>query len=221
MALTDAQIEQLFAFTKKKLVHYYDLQVELVDHLASSIEEEMAADSKLTFDHALHRVYNRFGIFGFAKVVQERERAVKKSNRRIWMTAVKQFFTIPKVAFTALLFVASIYLGDFLSSTIKGIVVSGIWFAFSIAEARVMFRARKQAAKTLLLTQFTSVVAFSGFIFPYYIFIINPTISNNYMFAFLVVAVVVVELAVIQVNQQVRNKAMELYPEAFIGISKA
>ena len=41
MTLTHKQIDQLFAFTKKKMVRYYDLQVELVDHLAARIEEEM------------------------------------------------------------------------------------------------------------------------------------------------------------------------------------
>lgn len=39
MKLNDDQIQSLFDFTKKKLVHFYDLQIELVDHLAASIEE--------------------------------------------------------------------------------------------------------------------------------------------------------------------------------------
>lgn len=36
--LSKAQIEQLLEFTKKKYVQFYDLQVEVVDHLASTIE---------------------------------------------------------------------------------------------------------------------------------------------------------------------------------------
>ncbi|WP_207495632.1 hypothetical protein [Aridibaculum aurantiacum] len=221
MPLTDQQIEHLFAFTKKKLVHYYDLQVELVDHLASSIEDEMAADPKLAFEHALQKVYNRFGIFGFAKVVQERENALCKNNRRIWLAAVKQFFTVPKIAFTACVFFACVFLGQFIDPTFKGIVVSALWIAFSIVEGRFMYKARKQATKTLLLTQYTTVFSISGFMFPYYAFVINPIISNNYLFAALMVGVVVVELAVIQVNQQVRKKAMQLYPEAFKNLVPA
>ena len=57
MQLSKDQIDQLFAFTKKKMVHWHDLQVEIVDHLAERIEEEMNADSKLGFDDALAKVY--------------------------------------------------------------------------------------------------------------------------------------------------------------------
>ena len=37
--LTEAQIDELFSFCKRKGVKHYDLQIELVDHLASSIEQ--------------------------------------------------------------------------------------------------------------------------------------------------------------------------------------
>ena len=40
--LTDEQIAALFAFCEKHLVRHYDLQVELVDHLANAIETKMA-----------------------------------------------------------------------------------------------------------------------------------------------------------------------------------
>jgi hypothetical protein len=215
MALSDPQVEQLFAFTLKKSVRYYDLQVELVDHLASSIEEEMADDSNLSFDQALQKVYNRFGIFGFAKVVQEREAALLRSNRKIWLKAAGQFFNIPKVALTAAIFFAALFVGNYLPAESKGIIVSVVWFAFTLVEVRHMRRARKESVRNLLLTQYTTFFSFSGFLFPYYIFVPNPTISNNYVFAFLVIAVVIIESAVIEVNQQVRKKARELYPEAF------
>ena len=38
MELTKEQIQDLFLFTQKKMVHYYDLQIEIVDHLAEKIE---------------------------------------------------------------------------------------------------------------------------------------------------------------------------------------
>ena len=119
MPLTDLQIESLFKFTQKKFVHYYDLQLELVDHLASSIEDEMVANPNLDFEYALQKVYNRFGIFGFAKVVQEKSAALHKNNWRIWRSAVKEFFTIPKIAFTIAIFFAAIFLGEYLPPDLK------------------------------------------------------------------------------------------------------
>ena len=41
MQLTPAQIQKLYAFTIKHYVVHYDLQTELVDHLANGIEEQI------------------------------------------------------------------------------------------------------------------------------------------------------------------------------------
>jgi len=39
------QIEKLYDFTKKHYVDYYDLQTELVDHLANAIETEWQSNT--------------------------------------------------------------------------------------------------------------------------------------------------------------------------------
>lgn len=38
MKLSAQQIDQLYAFTRQHFVEWYDLQSELVDHLANAIE---------------------------------------------------------------------------------------------------------------------------------------------------------------------------------------
>ena len=40
MQLNHEQVQQLFSFTEKKFVRYYDLQVELVDHLAERLKKK-------------------------------------------------------------------------------------------------------------------------------------------------------------------------------------
>jgi len=80
--LTQEQIDYLFDFVYRKRVRYYDVQVEIVDHLASAIEEKWRENPDLSFEQALDQVYNSFGIFGFAKVVEARERAVQKQGVR-------------------------------------------------------------------------------------------------------------------------------------------
>ena len=39
MKLTKEQIQQLYKFTRQHYVEYYDVQTELVDHLANDIEQ--------------------------------------------------------------------------------------------------------------------------------------------------------------------------------------
>lgn len=103
--LTEDQIQYLYTFCIKHYVRYYDLQVELVDHLAASIENEMQQDSKLTFDKALNKVYNSFGITGFSNVISEKQVALAKSYQMDFWQNFISFFTIPKVALTILTFI--------------------------------------------------------------------------------------------------------------------
>ena len=56
MKLSKDEIEKLFAFTKRKLVHWYDLQVEIVDHLAERIEEEMTLDEINSLNNELPKI---------------------------------------------------------------------------------------------------------------------------------------------------------------------
>ena len=97
MTLSKEQIEQLFIFTQKKFVHWYDLQVELVDHLANKIEAEMAANKALSFERALGNVYASFGIFGFAKIVSEKQEALRKANNKLLWNAIKAEFWWPNL----------------------------------------------------------------------------------------------------------------------------
>jgi hypothetical protein len=103
LPLTEEQIETLFKFVKSKYVDFYDVQVELVDHLASEVETRMAESPGVTFDAALQQVYARFGIFGFLDVVEQRESAVMRRNRKLWWTHFKGLFRPPMVAGSLLL----------------------------------------------------------------------------------------------------------------------
>ena len=88
--LSEIEIKRLFEFAEKKLVHWYDLQIEIVDHLASGIEAEMQATSGLTFESALEHVYRSFGMFGFAKIVQERQKTPCQSSKKKVVERIKQ-----------------------------------------------------------------------------------------------------------------------------------
>jgi hypothetical protein len=66
--LTEAQIESLHMFCEFHGVKYYDVQVELVDHLASAIENRWENEPNIGFEQALNDVYSAFGVGGFSKV---------------------------------------------------------------------------------------------------------------------------------------------------------
>jgi hypothetical protein len=121
MKLTTEQIDQLYKFTRQHYVEWYDLQTELVDHLANAIEEQWQENPKLSFDQALQNEFKKFGIFGFMDVVEAKQRFLQKKYNQIVWSIVKTFFTLPKILGTIgatgvlfLLLRASQYNGDWL-----------------------------------------------------------------------------------------------------------
>jgi hypothetical protein len=82
--LTEDQITGLFDFVRRKRVRFYDLQVELVDHLATGIEQIWEEEPQASFENARDRVYREFGITGFAHVVDARMNAIGK---QVWREA--------------------------------------------------------------------------------------------------------------------------------------
>ena len=96
MNVSQEQIEELYQFTRKHYVVHYDLQTELVDHLAMGIEQQWQEDPDRTFDTALQREFKKFGVFGFTEIVEKRQVAMSKRYRRFIWDHVKEFFSIPK-----------------------------------------------------------------------------------------------------------------------------
>ena len=97
MKLTSLQIDHLYQFTRQHYVEWYDLQTELVDHLANAIEEQWQQNPKLTFEDALQIEFKKFGIFGFMDVVEKRQIALGKQYNKLVWNHFKDFFSIPKI----------------------------------------------------------------------------------------------------------------------------
>lgn len=102
--LDKEQIENLFQFTKDHYVEYYDLQTELVDHLANDIEAILKENPNLNFEDARTKAFKKFGVFGFGDVVSQRERAMSKRYYKYFLEELKQWFTLPKLIITLALF---------------------------------------------------------------------------------------------------------------------
>lgn len=100
MKLTPEQIERLYQFTRQHYVEWYDLQTELVDHLANAIEQQWQENPKISFEDALQIEFKKFGVFGFMDVVEQRQLALNKRYNKIVWKHFKAFFSIPKIIAT-------------------------------------------------------------------------------------------------------------------------
>lgn len=99
--LTSSQINDLYAFVEKKKIKPLDVQIELVDHLASDIENEMLISPELTFEEGLKNIHAKFGRWGFDYFLQKAEQNIYKRQSRLMWDAFLSFFRWPKFAFTA------------------------------------------------------------------------------------------------------------------------
>lgn len=98
--LSKEEINTIFKFVESKNVKYKDVQFEIVDHLASAIEEEQATDPSLSFNSALQRVYGKFPITGFAMMILAKEKALSKYWKKRFFSALLSCFSYPKLILT-------------------------------------------------------------------------------------------------------------------------
>ncbi|MFS4455294.1 hypothetical protein [Maribacter sp. 2304DJ31-5] len=100
MKLTQDHIEQLYKFTRAHYVEHYDLQTELVDHLANGIEAQWQEDPGISFTEAMHKEFRKFGITGFNDIIQERRSAMAVRYYKVVLRFYKEYFRLPKVVLT-------------------------------------------------------------------------------------------------------------------------
>lgn len=232
MTLSKEQIQQLFSFTEKKFVRWYDLQVELVDHLANKIEAEMEADKALSFDRALGNVYAGFGIFGFAEIVREREKALTKSNNNLLWKAVKAEFSWPNLIRSICILVI-IYTTVFTFGLKAMIVIYVIFYSTDIVINSKNFyhwrafepkKPGRGIKKNLLILK--TLPSFSLLPFFYFQFLLSQfykvfdssihytDAQKLFVTGFLFLGTILF-LASSKISNSVLRKAKSLYPEAF------
>ncbi len=116
MQLTSQHISQLYKFTRAHYVEWYDLQTELVDHLANDIEQIWEKEPSLSFDQAKNKAFKKFGVFGFYDVIAEKSNALNSSYWKMVWKICKDYFKLPKIIIVLLLATIVFTLLNFLES---------------------------------------------------------------------------------------------------------
>lgn len=220
MKLTATQIEELYAFTRKKYVEYYDVQTELVDHLATSIEEKMST-SNINFETALQQVYTQFGIFGFSELVEKKGMEVISKNRLFFRKSFKEYFKLPKIILLLIIFLVSYSVFKFASPTF-------VFYSFfaNIGILNVIILSKITLIKRNILRpllQFKYIFFFSPssglpLLSVQYVFLLNLLKLPGYYQAIIPLffsLIIISYLAEIDVLDKLSNQQRRLYPEAF------
>ncbi len=222
MKLTTEQIECLFTFCKKHYVSYYDVQVELVDHLTESIQALLVKEPNLNFEMALEKVHKSFGIMGFSPLIAAKEKQMDKQQKKEKLALYLNYFKIPKILLTLCLlsivfFVSRKFSGDvlfYLSYINMFCIVIYEFYIFS--QIRKLF---KQQKKTLLLLNNNPSLTFGCLtIFNTIQFIRFDNITSN-QFLFINCCAILIFINILSYKVYAINlytKAKKDYPLAFV-----
>ncbi|TAH09533.1 MAG: hypothetical protein EAZ12_06355 [Sphingobacteriia bacterium] len=226
--ITDEQYESLFGFCRRHYVQFYDVQVELVDHLSAAIEERMSNNPKLSFEQALEAVYAGFGIKGFSDIVATREKMVYKQCRKRKWRLFFSYFTVPKVAMTICIYAAILLIGKmFVQDYHRIVLLSFIGLSLIILEINHSLKTSKlfeQQTKTLLYTgeRLNGLISSSVFIQVILsrkfakVFELNEFNYLDYtIVSFILVLMFVSILAHRDFIKELYNSALQKYPLAF------
>ena len=98
MKLTQEQTQYIFDYVSSRDIKWYELQVELTDHMVSSMEEIWEKDPELTFHQVKQYAENNFtGDSSFKSIEKERTEILGKEFRKEQWKMIGEYLKFPKI----------------------------------------------------------------------------------------------------------------------------
>ena len=225
MKLTPEQIQELYKFTRQHYVEHYDMQTELVDHLANDIEQIWQEKPSLSFEEARTISFKKFGVFGFMDVYGARQGALQKKYMKILWQHAKDWFRLPKIIATITFFyffyTGLIQYGDVFALSVLGVVVVFGLIKHILLLRKVKKRQKLSGEKWLLEDIIFRGLFIGGGMLGVNLFniinITSPDVYNVYwaMFyaAIFTIMVVYVYISVVVLPKKAEELLIETYPE--------
>ncbi len=152
--LSQEQIDNLFELCEFHNVRYYDVQIELVDHLASAIEALWEIHSEMPFEEAVFKVCGQFGVepyfqasyqsilpspfgikavekSGFEAIKEAKEKELRRKYNRLQLNYIGEFFHLPKIILTLAITFALFFIFKFSNNDIMvSYCIQGFYILF-------------------------------------------------------------------------------------------
>lgn len=104
--LTEKQLSHISSLIEAKGVNFYDVNIEMTDHVATKVEELME-NEKLVFTDAVNKVFSGYSRFHFMHIEDEK---IKLLQKRSWLEMRNEmllYFTFPNLIFTIFSFLVA------------------------------------------------------------------------------------------------------------------
>lgn len=158
MKLTTEQINYIENYIQSFDIKWYEIQVELTDHMVSIMEEIWEQDPELTFHQVKHQAEQRFGRGYFKSIVAERKTILQKEYNRQQRKMIGEFLKFPKIIASILLGVVVYQVSFYFENPAKYVAgLFGLLFLFSVPMFYYWFKNRKIDGKRFLAIEFPLV----------------------------------------------------------------
>lgn len=97
--LSYVDVSRISTYVEAMGVDFYDVQVEIVDHIASEIEMQLEALPERKFQEMFDETLANFG--DFDTIVFEKQSQVMRQYNHYFKQTIKAFFKWPRIVFTA------------------------------------------------------------------------------------------------------------------------
>ena len=186
MKINELQIENLYKFTRQHYVYHYDVQTELVDHLANDIERIWKETPKVSFEEARDTSFKKFGVFGFMDVIEAKQKQMHKRYWKIILRFAKEWFTLPKILITLGLFFTIFalfqvpYFLYFILGTLALLAVFEMIVVYKIRKKQKIKERKHEKVFLLEAMIGTTKNGYTGFVFiNLFNFFSNSSIKSN------------------------------------------
>lgn len=227
--LTPEQIDDLYLFCEENEVVDYDVQIELVDHLACAIEQKWTEHPSFSYNDALWKVYDEFGPSGFQKIKSKKEKELEKKYGRIQQKYMAEFFKLPKIIITTGITGIIYFILQLSQNAIKtGFWIVVIYSLFFLLYLFVFYPQRLRLETTsdksfLLFKQYRSrkwqtLSTFTGILGILPLFILNKTDINpqvgNGLFAFLLAFFIIASIIMgVYIPRRIKEDFTNEFPQ--------
>lgn len=220
--VTPEQIDRLYEYTRQRYVKYYDVQTELVDHLANAIETHWQTAPNDDFEYILWTETCKFGSFGFAKIEEQKTKEMRRLYNKLLWRKIKEFFTFPKIVIT-LCIVLSVFTTTFLLREIADDIMNYLVLSMVLCVLILMFfnwiTYKRKNKKWLLEEIIMGYGYYAGLFVPllhlkyFFIYIPKSTLIIVLFSAFITLFGIVMFLIFVYLPKNRNKYLIELYPE--------
>lgn len=150
MKLNASQIDYVSHYVVSKNIKWYELQMELTDHLVMEMERIWEQNPELSFHQVMNQAERLFGKNGFKEIENERMEILRKQYRKQRAKMVGEYLKFPKIVLSILAVVLTYKMSFYFEIASYMTFFSVILFVFSAVTILNWYRNRKIKGNSFL-----------------------------------------------------------------------